>query len=332
MTAGDAPLADLWRAWPIAGPWRLTPLTGGTNSHVWRAELADGAAWGLRLIAPERLPRERYATRLLAALPERALSFAVPRPLLARDGAIFAPVPGDERMALLWPMLPGAHPDHTDRALARAAGAALGELDRALAGLPDLTGPEHTPAPPFTDLAALGDPLALVASLPVLAAERAALGAWLGEVRASGHDLAARLPRQVVHRDVDPSNVLVAAGRVVAVLDFEFAGPDLRALDLAVALSWWPARLLGSGDEWPIIAALGQGYTAAAPLNSDEIAALPALLRLRDAASLLHRIRRFQAGYEMAERMAERVAHWRWREAWLAANATRLLDLAAAWR
>jgi hypothetical protein len=27
-------LEQLWQAWPIAGPWRLSPLTGGTNNQV----------------------------------------------------------------------------------------------------------------------------------------------------------------------------------------------------------------------------------------------------------------------------------------------------------
>ncbi len=43
-------LAQLWEAWPIAGPWRLTPLSGGTNNLVWCAETANGERYVLRLI------------------------------------------------------------------------------------------------------------------------------------------------------------------------------------------------------------------------------------------------------------------------------------------
>ena len=41
------------------------------------------------------------------------------------------------------------------------------------------------------------------------------------------------LLQQIVHRDFDASNVLMEGDRVTGVLDFEFAGSDLRAFDLA---------------------------------------------------------------------------------------------------
>ena len=49
--------------------------------------------------------------------------------------------------------------------------------------------------------------------------------------------LYAALPCQIVHSDFDPSNILMEAITVTAVLDFEFCTCDLRALDLVVALS-----------------------------------------------------------------------------------------------
>ncbi len=61
-------LAQLWQAWPIAGPWRLSPLAGGTNNLVWRGETADGEFYVLRLFPDlTQLPRLRYEVALLRA-------------------------------------------------------------------------------------------------------------------------------------------------------------------------------------------------------------------------------------------------------------------------
>jgi Ser/Thr protein kinase RdoA (MazF antagonist) len=50
------------------------------------------------------------------------------------------------------------------------------------------------------------------------------------------------LPCQLIHRDEDGEhdNVLVDGARLSAVVDFEFAGPDLRVLEVAIPLVYWP--------------------------------------------------------------------------------------------
>jgi Phosphotransferase enzyme family len=67
-------LTQLWQVWSIAGPWHLTPLSGGTNNLVWRAETSDGENYVLRLF-PElsQLPRLRYEAALLLALSDLEL-------------------------------------------------------------------------------------------------------------------------------------------------------------------------------------------------------------------------------------------------------------------
>jgi len=35
-------ISNLWKAWPVSGPWHLSPLLGGTNNLMWRADAADG--------------------------------------------------------------------------------------------------------------------------------------------------------------------------------------------------------------------------------------------------------------------------------------------------
>jgi Ser/Thr protein kinase RdoA (MazF antagonist) len=118
---------------------------------------------------------------------------------------------------------------------------------------------------------------------------------------------------------------------VTSVLDFEFAGRDIRVLDLCVALSWWPANLLGTGKEWDLIDTFGAAYTHQISLSEEELYAIPAVFRLRDATSLVYRMGRYLAGMETEIRIQGRVEHSLWREAWLSDHYKTLIDHALAW-
>ena len=144
-------------------------------------------------------------------------------------------------------------------------------------------------------------------------------------------DLYSRLPQQLLHRDYDSGNILMDGERITAVLDFEFASRDIRVLDLCVSISWWPIKLFGTGYEWAVIDAFGQAYTSNYPLTEDELRALPALWRVRDAASLVNRIGRYFAGQETDTRIQNRIKHSLWREEWLSANQATLLQHALQW-
>jgi len=143
--------------------------------------------------------------------------------------------------------------------------------------------------------------------------------------------LYAQLPQQLLHRDYDPGNILMDHHHVTAVLDFEFAGQDLRVLDLCVALSWWPVQLLGTGQEWALMDAFGVAYTHQFPLSAEELLAIPAVFRLRDATSFVHRLGRYLAGLETEARIQDRVQHSLWLEAWLSAHQKTLLQHTLAW-
>jgi homoserine kinase type II len=328
----------LWRAWPVAGPWQIAPLPRGTNSRIWRAEAANGMAYVVRLIHETAWLSACAEFALLRALVAQGVPFQVPLPIPASDGAESVPLStaaGAKDYAVLLPLLLGEHPFREN--LAQAAGAARGlaALDGALAAIsPALNLPAQ---PRFGDLAAwqtgisADDPLRDLERVPVAAAERARLRAILENVLQTATTLYARLPQQWLHRDYDSSNMLMVGTDVSAVLDFEFAGPDLRVLDLAVALSWWPVRVLGTGQEWAIIDTFGRAYCSQCPLSADELRALPDVLRLRDATSFVHRLGRYLAGQETKARMSDRVAHTLWREDWLIANGAKLVEHALAW-
>jgi homoserine kinase type II len=122
--------------------------------------------------------------------------------------------------------------------------------------------------------------------------ERAELFAWWRGAAAEMASFIAgpyqALPRQMVHGDFGPGNVLAVDGRVVAVLDFEFAQPEVRAIDMAAPLVFvmrlWERE---TADALAMASAYCRGFGRTAALTEAEIAALPQLMLLRDIVSTI---------------------------------------------
>lgn len=336
---------NLWTAWPVSGPWRISPLVGGTNKSIWRADGVDGQSYVLRL-DPDLtgIPRIRYEAKLLQTLADCDLPFRLPLPLKATNDDIivlFEQEQGTISFATLYPLLPGSlqdfPPERNDPLNAANAGATLELLDNALATLSEIPLPDgFTPLPAFGELArwhpSVPDPLAAVERLPIERAQARQMRGFLGDVLESVPRLYAQLPQQLLHRDYDPGNILLDhQHNITAVLDFEFAGRDIRVLDLCVALSWWPSYLLGTGQEWDLIDAFGAAYTRQFSLSKEELLAIPTVFRLRDATSFVHRMGRYLAGRETDSRIQARVEHSLWREAWLSVHQQTLLEHVLTW-
>jgi Ser/Thr protein kinase RdoA (MazF antagonist) len=332
--------ANLWTAWPVSGPWRLSPLPGGTNNIVWRAEAADGQSYVLRVSTDlSRAPQMRYEAWLLQTLEDKGLPFRLPVPLPTTGGECVVQQ-GADLIAMLVPLLPGylhdRPPQRHDLPGASRAARALALLDQALATLPEIPPPGgYTPLPTFGEFARwhplISDPLSVMERLPIAREQVREVQAFLREVEASVPGLYTTLPQQVIHRDYDPGNILVDQQRVTAVLDFEFASRDIRVLDLGVALSWWPVHILGTGQEWDLIAAFGSAYTRLQALRAEELLALPAVFRLREAVSLVYRVGRYLAGLETESRLQRRIEHTLWREAWISTHRETLQEHALTW-
>jgi Ser/Thr protein kinase RdoA (MazF antagonist) len=88
------------------------------------------------------------------------------------------------------------------------------------------------------------------------------------------------------HNDVAPANILVDLDRVTAILDFEFAAAAARALDVAMGLRM-TMRVWENPEPWEVVRHLCRGYTRWLPLSEAEIQALPWLIRLRGAITVL---------------------------------------------
>lgn len=313
-------LPRLLACWPLPRPWQIEGLTEGTNTPAWRVEGPAGR-FVLR-VHPQGREAVVYQYELLAELSRMDLTFAVPAPMAGLDGDVLVTLPDREGwVASLTPFLPGVHPYGTDPTEVRMIGQTFANLDRALEGI-DLPPPAYPAASGdfLRHHAAVPDPAAVPSSLPLSPEEQRTLARAFADLQERTPALDAMLPRQIVHRDLDPGNVLVQNGRVTAILDFEFARPDVRALDLAVA---------HIGFAWPRwddpvaqnrLQALAAGYLEVLPLTPAEVAALPDMMRRYRAGSLIHREGMRREGRATMDDVLARARGWLRLERYLASG------------
>lgn len=326
--------------WSLRGPWHLTPLAQGVNNPVQRVDTPDGS-YVLRVLhnysASWNFDRLRFEQAVLAGLRDAGLPFAVPALIPTAQGELWATLvteAGRAAFVTLTHLIPGTHPDTGDLDQALAAAEALAQLDTALAQLvlPDSSA-DSSAAMSWRSSGDLTrchplvpDPAMALAALPLPddACSRLLLRyTWLRE---RIPELYTHLPAQLMHVDFHPTNVLMEGTRVTGVLDFEFCSRDVRVMDLTVALTWWPEGRFGTGQEWPILAALARGYARQVRLTPDEIAAVPTLFAFRAYTSLIHRLGRFRAGLSPLAEVIARAEAALAREEWLAANGARLVE------
>ena len=328
----DLDLTILQWAWRLPEPWQIHPLARGTNNQALRVQTPAGD-YILRVYSNHAdLARLRFEQAVLAYLDGVGLPFAVPVPLSTEEGQLYARVEaGDsEGLATLTALIPGEHPSVGDHEQAFAGGAALGMLDVALAGLTSLAQDEGVNWRSSGDLThchpLVPDPPMAFRKLPVAEDARERLVERYEWLMVRIPTLYAALPRQIVHEDFDMSNVLLEGTRVTGVLDFEFCGRDVRVMDLAVALIWWPLAHFGTGDEWAVIRTLTEGYAHHVRLTEEEIAALPLLFQFRAYTSLIHRLGRHRQGLSSLEAVVSRVDAALEREDWLHVNGEQLVE------
>ncbi len=325
-------IESLLAAYGLTPPVSLFDLPGaaGSNNEVQGIHTGGGDfVWKTRQNRFGQ-PSFLYEHRLLAWLAQADLSFAVPVPIPTRLGFTECSILGEWGVLSL--RLPGQLPTfgHLPKVEVEALGAALGELVHVLAAYPPAANPG---LPPFAELARLHplvpDPLHLTPpalGLPDTPPYNDVLAWWrenLAKLKPFLAEIYMALPRQVVHRDFDPSNALLEGGRVSAVLDFEFAGLDARALDLAVTLEF--TMRMEDDDPWPRVQALCQGYRRWGRFTREEAEAIPWLIRLRDVAATVRRMGQGLAVEGVYANM-RRIEGMRRTSEWLTEHGEQLVD------
>lgn len=248
----DITPADL-RAWGVV-PTDIAHATHGLNNDSHFVS-SDEGEFVLRVYRNTADPaRVRDEHDLLGRLQPQDLPFAVPSPAPTKDGDTLAVLETADgpRLAALFHRIPG-DPATLDVVNARLAGRALAQLDAAFGRL-DL--PVRPPATLRDVHPLVTDPTESLDDLET--GQRDAVARIFERVDASHGPMAVSLPRQIVHGDFAFPNVLVAEARVTGMLDFEFAGPDIRAVDLATAMYVISVRAPES-DRWHVLEAFASG-------------------------------------------------------------------------
>ena len=306
-------------AWPIT-PRAITRAIHGRNNETYFVDALEDR-YVLRVhhntADPERVRDEHH---LLGRLAATELPFAVPLPLRTRDGDTLAVLEtsGGPRLAALFYRIPG-EPAELDVPHARLGGRALAQVDAALGRL-DL--PVRAPATLRDVHPLVPEPAAALADLALGAGAEVAAAA-LERVDDAHGALAQSLPSQIVHGDFAFPNLLVEGGKVRGLVDFEFAGPDFRAFDLAAALYVITVRA-EERTRWAALEAFAGAYRRSLPLDPLEVAALPDLMLRRAAIGLVHWLGRWRAGIADRSEPVARVERTTRFVRWIDENAPRV--------
>jgi hydroxylysine kinase len=259
------------RHWGITGT--LLPLTSERDQNH-RLDGPEGS-FTLKLANPAE-PADLTAFQTLALLhvADHAPGLPIPRVMRARDGRSIVTTPRGALRLLSWlPGTPLAHLPSTP-ALAASIGSALGRLDGALASFDHPAADHHL----LWDIRNTPDLQPLLPALPTGLHSPAT--AFVARFRTRIAPALAQLPRQVIHGDFNPHNLLADPAEPVSltgILDFGDMTRSHRICDLAVAASY----LIDPANPTRLLVPLVSGYAGANPLHPEELALLPDLITAR---------------------------------------------------
>jgi Ser/Thr protein kinase RdoA (MazF antagonist) len=116
--------------------------------------------------------------------------------------------------------------------------------------------------------------------------------------------LAMHLPEQQIHADAHFDNILVNAGAVSGVLDFEFSSWDWRVMDCVVGLS----KYVGMDDVEVSFRDWVSGYGSTSKLTKDEVSLIPDLIILRILSNVVYFVGRAVFGEDSFDAFTGRAA------------------------
>ncbi len=329
-----ADLDALGAHWPDIRDWSPRSTGWGTINQTFFVG-GESNTHVLKLYGKDTNPAQiRYEHCILAGLGQADLPFSVPSPLSSSSGETLLPVPEAEGvLASLFSLLNGETVRRGDPQHTRQAGAAMGMLHYALSNL-SIT-PADAVLPPWGDLASvhplIPDPLALASGIGLATDTAEALNSLIVKAMEAITSLPASLPLQITHADYLWPNLLFQNGLVSAVLDFEFATYDLRAFDLAGSLYHFGMLPWKNGEGWDLLEAFGSGYGKQLFLTSDEIEALPLLLRWQRLGGLLYWAGVYRQGLTSHQSLLEAVKDNLLLESWLMVHSQELVERSHVW-
>jgi homoserine kinase type II len=299
------PLGDLAAHWPLGGWLGVERGPGAKNLHL-RVEAEDGTFFLRRSHRTKAQEELRFQLDLLRTLNERG--HPVPLPVLTSGGDDHVEL--NERLWVLTKAIEGSPYDEQSPAHLRAFGRTVARYHQLVDDMPAGAG----------EPAILGELRQRSAEVTVdpKVSDRAV------EVVAELDALLPDLPRVVVHGGARRGSVLFRGPEVVGVLDFDSAHPDVRVLDVAVAVHDVGKVYTQKGaDDHKValdlsrVARLLEAYSEIGSLTPAEQAALPLLLEAKRLKRALGRLQRRQDGDPMSDNDHAKIAQENRRLQWL---------------
>lgn len=260
----------------------VEPLRSERDQNF-RVTAADGRVYVLKLSHPaEDRSTTLLQTAALAHVGEVDPGLPVPHIVPTGDGELAGSVAveGEDRLVRMFAYLPGTllHELAADSRLLQALGAAAARLDLALRDFDR----------PATGPALLWDLTRLPLARPLLEAlegdpDRDVVQRTFDTFDAYAVPLLPHLPGGFTHHDLNPHNVLAAAGAITGILDFGDLTWAPLVCDLAIAASYH----IGPGASgFDLVVACAAGYHGVRPLGVEELAVLPVLIAGRLAMTV----------------------------------------------
>ncbi|NOU68550.1 phosphotransferase [Paenibacillus sp. LMG 31461] len=303
-------LALLPANWFGAQTWTLRVGAGGMNNTTRFVEVED-RTYVLRLYETHRdRDKIKFEHNVLLRLAEmkEELPFEIPMPLELPTGGTVVTLADDDqdgKLAALFTFTEGHNPIELSLSQLQEMGKAAGQLSASLAKISIGDKPEYAPyyeiehihpscKPDAIRAFALQPPEPFIAQQEELAYifnRYMALYSAIPTIR--------QLPHQLVHGDINGSNMLVDDdGRFVAILDFEFVTIDARVMELAVCLSDLIDPMLPEDSLRRKSKAFYDGFCQFVQLTQEEIKILPLLIELRRLDVFIHFLGRYLDGVD----------------------------------
>lgn len=303
--------------------WEVVPGPSGENNTTLYI-LAANEKYVLRIYETHQDEgKVNFEHAVLLALKERHLSISIPVPVRTKDGRTLVKTQSGS-LAGLFKFLSGVNPTLETFEQIYSFGKATGQLTEVLAEVSVKQRPVYRPyydmnsTHPRCSLDQIKDfSLNPPEDFLELSQELLIINKQLVSFQNSVPFLK-RLPHQLVHGDLNASNILSAGdGSISAILDFEFVTHDLRVMEVAVSLS----EFIDDKEDQTIIfkkiESFLTGYQSRIKLTEEEMNALPILIQLRSLDVFIHFLGRYWDGVDSIDTVKKYIRKAARRVSWI---------------
>jgi len=317
--------------------WEIVPGPSGENNTTLFI-LADKEQYVLRIYESHQdEDKVNYEHAVLLALIEQPLSFSIPVPMRTKDDQTIVKTQSG-LLAGLFRFIDGMNPALEDIDQIYSFGKGAGQLTAELAEVSVNQQPVYRPyydmdsTHPRCSLDQMKDfSLHPPEDFVELTQELSMIYKQLVSFQDS-IPLLKRLPHQLVHGDLNASNILMGRdGMISAILDFEFVTYDLRVMEVAVAISDF---IDDEEDETIIfkkITAFLSGYGSRIKLTEEEIHALPLLIQLRSLDVFIHFLGRYWDGVDSIDTVKKYIRKAAQRVSWILRHQDKFIKFCASY-